>query len=41
MIEIEIKDSVEIIQNRNKINYFVSGIDAEPSNAAHFTFVIL
>ena len=27
MIKIEIKDSVKIIENRNKINYFVSGID--------------
>ena len=27
MIEIEIKDSIKIIENRNKINYFVSGIE--------------
>ena len=26
MIKIEIKDSVKIIENRNKIHYFVSGI---------------
>ena len=26
MIKIEIKDSVNIIENRNKIHYFVSGI---------------
>ena len=27
MIKIEIKDSVKIIENRNKIHYFVSGIE--------------
>ena len=27
MIKIEIKDSVKIIENRNKIYYFVSGIE--------------
>ena len=27
MIKIVIKDSVKIIENRNKIHYFVSGID--------------
>ena len=27
MIKIEIKDSVKIIENRNKIDYFVSGIE--------------
>ena len=27
MIKIEIKDSVKIIANRNKIHYFVSGIE--------------
>ena len=27
MIKIEIKDSVKIIKNRNKIHYFVSGIE--------------
>ena len=27
MIEIEIRDSVKIIENRNKIHYFVSGIE--------------
>ena len=27
MINIEIKDSVKIIENRNKIHYFVSGIE--------------
>ena len=27
MIKIEIKDSVKIIENRNKLHYFVSGIE--------------
>ena len=27
MTKIEIKDSVKIIENRNKIHYFVSSID--------------
>ena len=27
MIKIEIKDIVKIIENRNKIHYFVSGIE--------------
>ena len=27
MIKIELKDSVKIIKNRNKIHYFVSGIE--------------
>ena len=27
MIEIKIKDSVKIIENRNKIHYFISGIE--------------
>ena len=27
MIKIEIKDSVKTIENRNKIHYFVSGIE--------------
>ena len=27
MIKIEIKDSLKIIENRNKIHYFVSGIE--------------
>ena len=26
IIEIEIKDSVQIIENKNKVHYFVSGI---------------
>ena len=41
MIKIEIKDSVKIIENRNKIHYFVSGIcDIEIFNF-YFNFIEL
>ena len=39
MIKIEIKDSVKIIENRNKIHYFVSGI--EILNFCCFSYYLL
>ena len=41
IIKIEIKDSVKIIENRNKINYFVSALTCHDAMASKYSIYTL